>query len=135
VTRSVTHATASLVAYPEPPTTLGSYRSAGIVIDPDGRSVMFDTNEAECEAVLPFTLCRSNGGPYDDDAFLSGWRLGVLDATLAALGVSALADSIRPVEYAQADLIAMARGYTMDAEPSRDPGWLSVTFTRVQDDS
>ncbi len=95
---------------------------------------MYDTNEAECEAVLPFTLCRSNGGPYDDDAFLSGWRLGVLDATLAALGVSALADSIRPVEYAQADLIAMARGYTMAVEPSRDPEWLSVTFTRVRDD-
>ena len=95
---------------------------------------MFDTNEAECEAVMPFTLCRSNGGPYADDGFLSGWRLGALDATLSAGGVSALADSIRPVEYAQADLIAMARGYAMVVEPSRDPEWLSVTFTRVRDD-
>jgi hypothetical protein len=95
---------------------------------------MYDTNEAECEAVLPFTLCRSNGGPHDDAAFLSGWRLGVLDATLAGLGVSALADSIRAVECVQADLIAMARGYTMVVEPSRDPEWLSVTFIRVRDD-
>jgi hypothetical protein len=110
VTRSVTPGTRPLVAYPEPPTTLRSYRSAEIATDPDGRSVMYDTNEAECEAVMPFTLCRSNGGPYADDGFLSGWRLGALDATLSTGGVSALADSIRPVEYAQADLIAMAGG-------------------------
>jgi hypothetical protein len=95
---------------------------------------MYDTNEAQCEAVMPFTLCRSNGGPHDDAAFVSGWRLGVLDATLAGPGVSALADSIHPTECAQADLIAMARGYAMTVEPSRDPAWVSVTFTRVRDD-
>ena len=33
--------------------------------------MIFPTNEAECEALLPFTLSRSHGGPYDDAAFLS----------------------------------------------------------------
>jgi hypothetical protein len=27
----------------------------------------------------------------------------------------------------------MARGYTMTIESSGDPGWLSVTFVRIQD--
>ena len=28
------------------------------------------------DTVLPLVLCRSRGGPYEDDAFVSGWRLG-----------------------------------------------------------
>ena len=56
-----------------------------------------------------------------------------LGATLARPGVSALADSIRPRERLQADLIAMARGFTMAVEPSSTREWLSVTFTRVRD--
>ena len=64
---------------------------------------------------------------------MSGWRLGDLDATLAQPGVDALAESIRPVELRQADLIAMARGYTMTVDDSSDPDWLSVTFSRNHD--
>jgi hypothetical protein len=94
---------------------------------------MHHTNEAEQETVvMPLTLCRSNGGPFDDAAFLSGWRLRELDLVLAG-GVSALADAIRPIERDQADLIAMARGYAMVVEPSSEPAWLSVTFVRVED--
>ena len=133
---SVTCATAASGSYPEPRAAISTYRYSTDAIARSRaheRSVMYDTNEAECEAVLPFTLCRSNGGPYDDAAFLSGWRLGVLDATLVGLGVSALADSIRPVEYAQADLIAMACGYSMTIEPSGEREWMLVTFTRIRD--
>jgi hypothetical protein len=77
----------------------------------------------------PFVLCRSNGGPHEDDAFTSGWRLGDLAATLAQPGVNTLVDSIRPNERYQADLIAMARGFTMTVEATRDPEWLTATFT------
>ena len=80
--------------------------------------------------VMPLVLCRSRGGPYDDEAFSSGWRLGAIRATLAAPGISGLCDSIRPHERVQADLLAMACGYSL----SVDPGWLSVTFTRAGDD-
>ncbi|HEY7044477.1 MAG TPA: hypothetical protein VH419_12475 [Nocardioidaceae bacterium] len=80
--------------------------------------------------VMPLVLCQSEGGPYEDDAFESGWRLGDLAANLAQPGISALADSIRREERHQADLIAMAHGYVMSVEPGDDPVWLSVTFTR-----
>ena len=92
---------------------------------------MLETNQGEGDTELPLVLCRSRGGPYDDEAFLSGWRLGDIGATLGRPGVSALAESIRPRERLQADLLAMARGYTMTVERSSDPDWLLVTFTRV----
>ena len=85
------------------------------------------------ELGLPLVLCRSRGGPFDDDAFRSGWRLGDIGSTLSRLGVSALAESIRPWERLQADLLAMAYGYTMSVEPGIDPDWLRVTFTRMRD--
>jgi hypothetical protein len=84
--------------------------------------------------LMPLVLCRSGGGPYEDEAFMSGWRLGGLGATLARPGVSALAESIRPHERLQADLIAMARGYSMTVEASSSREWLSVTFTGIRDD-
>jgi hypothetical protein len=92
-----------------------------------------DTDERDDEMGVPLVLCRSRGGPYDDEAFRSGWRLGDIGSTLGRLGVSALADSIRPSERLQADLLAMAHGYTMTVEPGSDPDWLSVTFTRDRD--
>jgi hypothetical protein len=85
------------------------------------------------EVGLPLVLCRSRGGPFDDEAFRSGWRLGDIGSMLGRSGVSALAESIRPWERLQADLVAMAYGYTMTVEPGGDPEWLSVTFERVRD--
>jgi hypothetical protein len=89
--------------------------------------------EGDDELGLPLVLCRSRGGPFDDEAFRSGWRLGDIGSTLSRLGVSALAESIRPWERLQADLLAMAYGYTMTVEPGSGPDWLSVTFTRMRD--
>jgi hypothetical protein len=82
---------------------------------------------------MPLVPCRSRGGPCDDEAFLSGWRLGDLAALLARPGLTAVAESIRPRGRLQADLIAMARGYTITVEPGGERGWWSVTFTRVRD--
>jgi hypothetical protein len=92
---------------------------------------MLEADEGESEAVFPLVLCRSRGGPYDDEAFLSGWRLGDIGATLGNTGVSEMADSIRPQERLQADLLAMARGYTMTVEHGSSDDWLLVTFTRI----
>jgi hypothetical protein len=84
--------------------------------------------------VMPLVLCRSRGGPYDDEAFSSGWRLGAIGATLAGPGISALCESIRSGERVQADLLAMAYGYSTRIDPGIDPEWLTVTFTRIGDD-
>ena len=93
---------------------------------------MLDADEDRSESAMPLVLCRSRGGPYDDEAFMSGWRLGEIATLLGQPGVGAVADSIRPQERLQADLIAMARGYTMTVESTADAGWLSVTFARAQ---
>lgn len=90
---------------------------------------------ADCsDSVMPLVLCRSGGGPYDDEAFMSGWRLGAIGATLAGPGIRALCESIRAHERVQADLLATVSGYSMTVAPSTDPNWLSVTFTRTADD-
>jgi len=94
---------------------------------------MFEIGEDRCGAAMRLVVCRSQGGPFDDEAFVSGWRLGDLAARLASPGVSSLIDSIRPDERVQADLIAMGRGCTMTVEPSGDSEWLNVTFVRIQD--
>ena len=86
--------------------------------------------EEHDEGVMPLVLCRSRGGPYDDEAFVSGWRLGDLAAKLAQPGISSIAESIRAHERVQADLIAMASGFLMNIEYG-DEEWLSVTFTRI----
>ena len=90
-----------------------------------------DLGEDSGGGVLPLVLCRSRGGPYDDDAFSSGWRLGAIGAALAGPGISALCESIRAHERVQADLLAMAYGYSMRVDPSTDPDWLCVTFSRT----
>jgi len=90
-----------------------------------------DTIDDSDAGAMALVLCRSRGGPHDDEAFLSGWRLGDIAATLGRGDVASLAESIRPMERYQADLIAMARGYRMTVEPSGEPGWLAVIFSRV----
>jgi hypothetical protein len=93
---------------------------------------MAETIDDSAAAVMALVLCRSRGGPHDDEAFLSGWRLGDIAATLGRGDVVSLAESIRPVECHQADLIAMARGYRMTVGPSGEADWLAVIFTRTE---
>ena len=92
---------------------------------------MTQATDNSTAGAMALVLCRSQGGPHDDEAFLSGWRLGDISATLARHDVGSLAESIRPAERHQADLIAMARGYRMTVEPGTEPGWLAVTFVRT----
>jgi hypothetical protein len=94
---------------------------------------MLEAHEGESEAAFPLVLCRSRGGPYDDEAFLTGWRLGDIGATLGKPGISAVAESIRPRELLQADLLAMARGYMMSVEPGSEEDGLSVTFNCIEE--
>ena len=72
---------------------------------------------------MHFPLVKSNGGPYDDDAFAAGWNLATLDMKLVLarannmyLGGVLLHGDLFP----QIDLIAMRHGYLVDAEPFED---------------
>ena len=67
---------------------------------------------------MAFIVLASRGGHYDDEAFMGGYRLGVLDATLGLSRrhpseVPTLSVFIRHTDEAQADLIAMRHCYLM----------------------
>ena len=83
------------------------------------------------ELVMPFVVCASNGGPYDDDSFVAGYELGRLDRDLAvhaALEYASLARTLRSASLDQADLIAMRHGYRMRRGGEHDGEWTDVDF-------
>lgn len=82
--------------------------------------------------VMPFTVCQSKGGPYEDDAYVAGFEVGRIDARLEHLRPAALSVPVHEGNMPQVDLIAMRHGYTVDADPEAD-GWVYVTLTRTGD--
>lgn len=89
--------------------------------------------------VMPFVTVASKGGPHDDEAYVAGFEMGGLDATLKALApVHALVKlpfTIHSVSRGQADLIAMKHGFTVEdvewvaGEPMAD-GWSMIIVRR-----
>jgi hypothetical protein len=98
-----------------------------------------DLDQPEPEGMtlaVPFVVCRSNGGPYEDDAFCAGFQAGEVDRALD-MGAAARAESIqfpmaRTSLLKQFELIGMNRGYPiMTADVSEEwPEWCVVTFSR-----
>lgn len=76
-----------------------------------------DDDKAEANGwslVLPFVACRSQGGPYEDDAFVAGFQTGQVDralAAIAAVGGDGLTAMVREDLGPQLDLIAMRYGF------------------------
>jgi len=91
--------------------------------------------DAEYEMVMPFVACASQGGAYDDDSFVAGWRMADLDAALRAGAASQpTTATIRPAEQTQADLIAMRHGWRVSTVDEAIPGeWLIVQFARAEE--
>jgi len=82
--------------------------------------------------IMPFVVCRSKGGPYDDDAYVAGYEAGTLDMALSlssSLPGSRLNEGVpyHAENMPQVDLIAMRHGVTTETEDVGD-GWVSVTF-------
>ena len=94
-----------------------------------------DDHEHEYAMVMPFILTASNGGPFDDAAFVSGWRLGHLDADLgharASDGAVTIVAVIDERDTPQADLLAMRHRFTMATRDVGD-GWVEATFEFAQ---
>jgi hypothetical protein len=92
------------------------------------------------ELAMPFVNVVSNGGRYDDEAFVAGWASAALDERLASGARSASAVMVETVQagiVSQSDLMAMRHGWTMerlswgddvDAETAGE--WARLRFTR-----
>jgi hypothetical protein len=91
-------------------------------------------DEGGMELVMPFVVCRSKGGPYDDGSFAAGWQAGEIDQ---ALRVAEQGPAVRlryPMVYAalipQLELIGMKHGWLKFEAVPTAYGWCDVTFER-----
>lgn len=66
--------------------------------------------------VVPFVVCESEGGSYDDQAFVAGFECGRLDVVLAGQR-KRVEMVVRAASLPQVDLLAMRHGYVLEAEP------------------
>lgn len=96
---------------------------------------MSDDQPTNYSLVMPFVVCHSTGGPYEDQAFVAGYQTGQIDAALKAgekdnrdHGLIAVYTELLP----QLDLVAMRYGYTMTSEPTQTEAWSYVSFRRTR---
>lgn len=89
-----------------------------------------DEDTVEFGLVMPFVVCQSQGGPYEDQAFVAGYELGLLSARLEAqppfLRLPLRTDSMK-----QVDLIAMRHGYSLTAHVCPMPEWTDCELLRI----
>jgi hypothetical protein len=93
--------------------------------------------------VYPFVACQSNGGPFDDRAFVAGVTLGRIDRALesAVPEVERLRFTVPTDLVRQLELAAMARGFpALTTEPVEwtdeypaMPEWTFVTIARSKE--
>ncbi len=96
----------------------------GYVMQPDGLG-------AEYGLTVPFVVCSSSGGPYDDAAFMAGWQAAALDAHLA-MGEAQYQFALYTPLSPQVELIAMHRGYKAHGRVwAQDPTWTVFLFEKT----
>lgn len=93
------------------------------------------STEGQFLAAMPFVVCKAQGGPYDDEAYLAGWEAKTIQIQLVGLaeqlGPLVMVASVHPDNRAQIDLVAMSQGWTVTFQPG-DGGWVTATFTRAE---
>lgn len=95
------------------------------------RGEAMNDREGEYGLVMPFVVCQSNGGTYDDHGFVAGCEYGYIHGLLAAKP-PVLERYVRTETMPQYDLLAMHEGYSMKAEAWEEYSdeWTHVVFTR-----
>lgn len=83
------------------------------------------------ELVMPFVACKTQGGPYDDDAFTSGYRLGGLEARLELAAPPVWEVYVNPADIPQLDLICMRHSYSLEPGEAQDE-WVPVTLRNLK---
>ena len=84
--------------------------------------------------MMPFVVCASHGGPYDDAAYCAGFEAGMVDTILATLpvGINQMSRPVRSENLPQIDLLAMQHGWSIvSTVDDEHPEWTTVTFRRL----
>lgn len=91
-----------------------------------------EPEEAGMELVMPLVVVTSNGGLYDDAAFVAGMHFQSLWDVLERRPVS-YQQFVRTPLVAQIDLLAMHFGYRLEIEPWEPDGdiWTFAKFLRT----
>lgn len=88
--------------------------------------------------IVPFVVCRSCGGPYDDASFVRGFEVGRIAEKLARHDWDEIAATVHEDVVHQLDLIAMRQGYVIIDRPEDETaaeGFADVVFRRVDGDA
>jgi hypothetical protein len=90
-----------------------------------------DGDDPFYELVMPFVVCATNGGPYDDAAYCAGWEAGVIDSTLGIAkslqSVGHLTLLCRGDNRAQIDLLLMKHEFDLLESSETDDGeWITM---------
>lgn len=94
-----------------------------------GRSVNDEEEDIEFGLVMPFVVCESQGGPYQDDSFVAGYELGMLAARLESKPAF-LRLPLRTASMRQVDLIAMRYNYSLRQHIMPIDEWTDAEFLR-----
>lgn len=97
-----------------------------------------DEPEGEAmELVMPFIVCQSNGGPYDDESFVAGFQAGEINYAMKLLAQIGVATRlhwpiVRSALKEQIDLMAMQHGFGAVKFEASDayPEWGTLTVER-----
>ena len=82
------------------------------------------------ELVMPFVTVKSQGGDHDDASYVCGYECGYVDTKLQFESPRYIERYVHGENIEQLDLIAMARGYTLECADSYHE-WVRVKLTKV----
>jgi hypothetical protein len=92
-----------------------------------------DDESAEYGLVMPYVVCASKDGPYEDGAFVAGIYFGEANTILREAKPDKYERYIPSPLVPQLDLVAMKEGYELTAEPwdEHPDEWTLCTFRRL----
>ena len=93
---------------------------------------IFDSDDGG--TIMPFVVCRSAGGAYDDRAFAAGWNCALIDRALCHGRYAYFEDVVLAPLVPQLDLIAMRHGFEFAVRPVGEVDgteWVHVAFTKI----
>lgn len=91
-----------------------------------------ESDDAVFAPLMPFLPVTSKGGPFDDQAYVAGYEMGLLCCALADEdAVEPINQVILAANVAQADLLAMRFGWHLEAVFPADDTWTAIELLRT----